>query len=86
MLAKIGEGDTAWIAADRAAFAAESLSNPLAVAASLFPDLGQISAYLADAVDGVEGLAEVVRYAGRTGLAQPTVSDGSRGNRPSPKR
>ena len=36
MLAKIGEGDAAWIAADRAAFTAESLSNPLAVAASLF--------------------------------------------------
>jgi transcriptional regulator with XRE-family HTH domain len=36
MLAKIGEGDAAWIAADRAAFVAESLSDPLAVAASLF--------------------------------------------------
>jgi transcriptional regulator with XRE-family HTH domain len=36
MLAKIGEGDAAWIAADRAAFVAESLNNPLAVAASLF--------------------------------------------------
>ena len=36
MLAKIGEGDAAWIAADRAAFVAESTGNPLAVAASLF--------------------------------------------------
>ena len=36
MLAKIGEGDAAWIAADRAAFVAESTANPLAVAASLF--------------------------------------------------
>ena len=35
-LAKIGEGDAAWIAADRAAFVAESTGNPLAVAASLF--------------------------------------------------
>jgi tetratricopeptide (TPR) repeat protein len=36
MLAKIGEGDAAWIAADRAAFVAESLDDPLMVAASLF--------------------------------------------------
>jgi transcriptional regulator with XRE-family HTH domain len=36
MLAKVGEGDAAWIAADRAAFVAESTGNPLAVAASLF--------------------------------------------------
>ncbi len=36
MLAKIGEGDAAWIAADRAAFVAEATDNPLAVAASLF--------------------------------------------------
>jgi transcriptional regulator with XRE-family HTH domain len=49
MLAKIGEGDAAWIAADRAAFAAESTHNPLAVAASLFRmahvflSLGQLS-------------------------------------------
>lgn len=36
MLAKIGEGDAAWIAADRAAFVAEALNSPLTVAASLF--------------------------------------------------
>lgn len=40
MLAKIGEGDAAWVAADRAASVAASvaasLGNPLAVAASLF--------------------------------------------------
>jgi hypothetical protein len=36
MLAKIGEGDAAWIAADRAAFVAEATGSPLAVAASLF--------------------------------------------------
>jgi hypothetical protein len=36
MLAKIGEGNAAWIAADRAAFVAESTGNPLEVAASLF--------------------------------------------------
>jgi hypothetical protein len=49
MLAKIGEGDAAWIAADRAAFAAEATHNPLTVAASLFRmahvflSLGQLS-------------------------------------------
>ncbi|WP_248966323.1 helix-turn-helix domain-containing protein [Sphaerisporangium perillae] len=36
MLSKLGENDAAWIAADRAAFIAESLDWPLAVAASLF--------------------------------------------------
>jgi tetratricopeptide (TPR) repeat protein len=36
MLAKTGERDAAWIAADRAAFAAGPLADPLAVAASLF--------------------------------------------------
>jgi transcriptional regulator with XRE-family HTH domain len=36
MLAKIGEADAAWLAADRATFAAESVGNPLTVAASLF--------------------------------------------------
>jgi hypothetical protein len=36
MLAKISENDAAWIAADRAAIAAEQLSDPLLVAASLF--------------------------------------------------
>jgi hypothetical protein len=49
MLAKTGEGDAAWIAADRAALAAESLGDPLALAASLFRmahvflSLGQLS-------------------------------------------
>jgi hypothetical protein len=36
MLAKLSEADAAWIAADRAAFTAESLHEPLAVSASLF--------------------------------------------------
>lgn len=36
MMAKLGETDAAWIAADRAAFAAEMLHDRLAVAASLF--------------------------------------------------
>ncbi|GAA0408214.1 hypothetical protein GCM10009530_70690 [Microbispora corallina] len=36
MLSKLGENDAAWVAADRAAFVAESLNGPLAVAASLF--------------------------------------------------
>jgi transcriptional regulator with XRE-family HTH domain len=35
-LAKLGEGDAAWIAADRAAFIAESIGSPLALSASLF--------------------------------------------------
>jgi tetratricopeptide (TPR) repeat protein len=36
MVAKLGETDAAWIAADRATFIAEMLHDPLAVAASLF--------------------------------------------------
>jgi transcriptional regulator with XRE-family HTH domain len=36
VMAKLGATDTAWIAADRAAFTAEALHDPLAVAASLF--------------------------------------------------
>ena len=36
MMAKLGETDAAWIAADRATFIAEMLHDPLAVAASLF--------------------------------------------------
>jgi transcriptional regulator with XRE-family HTH domain len=35
-LAKIGDMDAAWIAADRAAFVAESIGSPLTLAASLF--------------------------------------------------
>jgi transcriptional regulator with XRE-family HTH domain len=35
-LAKLGDADAAWIAADRAAFVSEALGSPLAVAASLF--------------------------------------------------
>lgn len=35
-MAKIGETDAAWIAADRAGFCAEQAANPLAVAASMF--------------------------------------------------
>jgi transcriptional regulator with XRE-family HTH domain len=62
MLAKIGEGDAAWIAADRAAFTAESLGNPLAVAASLFRmahvflALGQLSQVQAVGTAAVSGL------------------------------
>ncbi len=36
MMAKLGEGDAAWIAADRAAFTAEQLGDALAVAAATF--------------------------------------------------
>jgi transcriptional regulator with XRE-family HTH domain len=35
-LAKLGDADAAWIAADRAAFVSEALGSPLALAASLF--------------------------------------------------
>jgi transcriptional regulator with XRE-family HTH domain len=62
MLAKIGEGDAAWIAADRAAFAAESLNDPPAVAASLFRmahvflTLGQLSQVQAAAGAAARGL------------------------------
>ena len=35
-MAKVGEADAAWVAADRAALTAEALGDPLAVAASLF--------------------------------------------------
>jgi transcriptional regulator with XRE-family HTH domain/tetratricopeptide (TPR) repeat protein len=49
MLAKVGETDAAWIAADRAAFTSEATGSPLAVAASMFRmahvflSLGQIA-------------------------------------------
>jgi transcriptional regulator with XRE-family HTH domain len=36
MMAKLGETDAAWIAADRAGFCAEAAGSPLAVAASMF--------------------------------------------------
>lgn len=36
MLAKLSENDAAWVAADRAAFTAERIGDPLLVAASLF--------------------------------------------------
>ncbi|MGH3401283.1 MAG: helix-turn-helix domain-containing protein [Streptosporangiaceae bacterium] len=36
IMAKLGETDAAWVASDRAAFTAEALGDPLAVAASLF--------------------------------------------------
>lgn len=35
-MAKLGDGDAAWVAADRAAFTAEALNAPLSVAASMF--------------------------------------------------
>jgi transcriptional regulator with XRE-family HTH domain len=48
-MSKLGEADAAWIAADRAAFTAEAIGQPLTVAASMFRmahvflSLGQIS-------------------------------------------
>jgi tetratricopeptide (TPR) repeat protein len=62
MLAKLGEGNAAWIAADRAMLAAESLANPLAVAASLFRmahvflSLGQLAQVQTVASAAVSGL------------------------------
>jgi len=63
MMAKLGETDAAWIAADRAAFAAEMLHDRLAVAASLFRmahvfltlrQTGQAQAVASAAIDGLE--------------------------------
>jgi hypothetical protein len=36
MMAKLGEGDTAWIAADRAAALAEASGDRLAIAAAMY--------------------------------------------------
>ncbi len=63
MMAKLGETDAAWIAADRAAFAAEMLHDRLAVAASLFRmahvfltlrQTGQAQAVASAAIHGLE--------------------------------
>lgn len=62
MLSKVGEADAAWIAADRAALAAESLGDPLALAASLFRmahvflSLGYLSQVQAVAAASAEAL------------------------------
>ena len=57
MMAKLGATDAAWIAADRAASIAESLGDPLALAASLFR--------MAHAFLGVGAIDEVRRVAHR---------------------
>lgn len=63
MMAKLGETDAAWLAADRAAFAAEMLHDRLAVAASLFRmadvfltlrQTGQAQAVASAAIRGLE--------------------------------
>ena len=63
MMAKLGETDAAWIAADRAAFAAEMMHDQLAVAASLFRmadvfltlrQTGQVQAVASAAIRGLE--------------------------------
>jgi transcriptional regulator with XRE-family HTH domain len=68
MMAKLGETDAAWIAADRAAFAAEMLHDRLAVAASLFRmahvfltlrQTGQAQAVASAAIQGLEQQAPV---------------------------
>jgi transcriptional regulator with XRE-family HTH domain len=62
MLAKLGETDAAWIASDRAASVAETLNEPLMVAASLFRmahaflTLGQVDQAQAVATSVAEGL------------------------------
>lgn len=64
MMAKLGETDAAWVAADRAALTAEAMHDPLAVAASLFRmahaflTLGQISQAQAVADAVIRGLEE----------------------------
>jgi transcriptional regulator with XRE-family HTH domain len=66
MMAKLGETDAAWIAADRAAAAAEALDQPLAVAASLFRmahvflSLGQVAQAQAVANGAVDALQQRV--------------------------
>jgi transcriptional regulator with XRE-family HTH domain len=63
IMAKLGETDAAWIASDRAAFTAEALQDPLAVAASLFRmahafltlrEVGQAQAVAREAIAGLE--------------------------------
>jgi transcriptional regulator with XRE-family HTH domain len=92
MLAKLGEGDAAWVAADRAAFTAESLGSPLAVAASLFRmahvflALGQLSQVQAVGTAAASGLehqpetAEVLSLRGafRLVLAVAAARDNDR--------
>jgi transcriptional regulator with XRE-family HTH domain len=67
MMAKVGETDAAWVASDRAAFTAEALDDPLAVAASLFcmahafltlREVGQAQGVAREAVEGLEQQAE----------------------------
>lgn len=62
-LAKLGDGDAAWVAADRATFLSESIGSPLTFAASLFRmahvflSLGlfaQVQKVAADAADALE--------------------------------
>ncbi len=65
-MAKVGEADAAWVAADRAAFISETLNDPLAVAASLFRmahaflSLGQLAQAQAVASATVNGLVQRV--------------------------
>ena len=63
IMAKLGETDAAWIAADRAAFTAEAMHDPLAVAASLFRmahalltlrQIGQAQAVASTTLTGLE--------------------------------
>jgi transcriptional regulator with XRE-family HTH domain len=63
IMAKLGETDAAWIAADRAAFTAEITHDPLAVAASLFRmahalltlrQIGQAQAVASTTLTGLE--------------------------------
>ena len=64
VMAKLGEADAAWVAADRAAFTAETVGDPLAVAASLFRmshaflSLGQLAQAQEVASATVKGLEQ----------------------------
>jgi tetratricopeptide (TPR) repeat protein len=65
-LAKIGDGDAAWIAADRAAFVSESIGSPLALSASLFRmahvflGLGMISQVQKVATGAMSALGDLI--------------------------
>jgi len=70
MMAKLGEGDTAWIAADRAAALAEASGDALAVAASMYrmahvflslDQLGQAQQVAATTTAALEPLTEDTR-------------------------
>ncbi len=77
MMAKLGEGDTAWIAGDRAAALAEASGNALAVAASMcrmahvFLSLDQIGPAQQAAAATAAALEPLTKAKDATPEAQP---------------